>query len=136
MLQSEIRFIGAGFFIVSGSRGWESTPAVNLGRTNINRWTSGPHFTHRKQMMESKKSWPEFRDIITDFAGRFAPLPTSTISSIPTKWSASHGGTRHGESFSTGTPTSSSASATLSDDPSATPRNPVRQNAEQIRAFA
>jgi hypothetical protein len=24
-------------------------------------------------MMESKKSWPEFRDIITDFSGRPAP---------------------------------------------------------------
>jgi hypothetical protein len=35
--------------------------------------------------MESKKSWPEFRDIITDFAGRFSPFPISTISSIPTK---------------------------------------------------
>jgi hypothetical protein len=36
-------------------------------------------------MMESKKTWPEFRDIITALSGRFAPHPISTISSIPTK---------------------------------------------------
>ena len=44
--------------------------------------------------------------------------------------------TRHGEKFSPGPPTSSSASAILSDDSTATPRNPVRQNAGPIRAFA
>jgi hypothetical protein len=35
-----------------------------------------------------------------------------------------------------GTPTSSSASATLSDDSTATPPNPMRQNAGPIRALA
>jgi hypothetical protein len=52
---------------------------------------------------------------------------------------ASHGDnktTRHGENFSAGTPTPSSASATLSNDSTATPRNPVRQNAGPIRALA
>jgi hypothetical protein len=44
--------------------------------------------------------------------------------------------TRHGEKFSTGTQTSSSASAPHSDESSATPPNPVRQNAERILAFA
>jgi hypothetical protein len=43
---------------------------------------------------------------------------------------------RREEKFSAGTPTSSSASATFCDDSTATPPNPVRQNAEQIRAFA
>ena len=43
---------------------------------------------------------------------------------------------RHGEKFSPGPPTSSSASAILSDDSTATPPNPVRQNAEQILALA
>jgi hypothetical protein len=42
----------------------------------------------------------------------------------------------HGEKFSGGTPTSSSASATLRDDTAATPRNPMRQNAGPIRALA
>jgi len=43
---------------------------------------------------------------------------------------------RHGEKFSPGTPTPSPASATLRNDPSATPRNEVRQNAGQILALA
>ena len=43
---------------------------------------------------------------------------------------------RRGENFSPRTLTPSSASATLCDDTAATPRNPVRQNTEQIRAFA
>jgi len=43
---------------------------------------------------------------------------------------------RHREKFSAGTPTSSSASATFCDDSTATPRNPVRQNAGQILALA
>ncbi len=38
--------------------------------------------------------------------------------------------------FSAGAPTSSSASATLSDDTAARPRKPVRQNAGRILAFA
>ena len=38
--------------------------------------------------------------------------------------------------FPAGAPTSSSASVTLSDDTAARPRNPVRQNAGQILAFA
>jgi hypothetical protein len=42
---------------------------------------------------------------------------------------------RHRENFSTGTPTSSSASAPHSDDTAATPRNPVRQNARPILGF-
>ena len=43
---------------------------------------------------------------------------------------------RRGEKFSPGTPTPSSASATHSDDSTATPPNPVRQNAGQILALA
>jgi hypothetical protein len=43
---------------------------------------------------------------------------------------------RHGENFSAGTPTSSSASAPRSDDSVATPPNPVRQNARPILALA
>ena len=43
---------------------------------------------------------------------------------------------RHGEKFSVGTPTPSSASATLSDDTAANPPNPARQNAEPILALA
>jgi hypothetical protein len=43
---------------------------------------------------------------------------------------------RHGENFSPGTPTSSSASATHSDDTAATLRNPARQNARPILALA
>jgi hypothetical protein len=42
---------------------------------------------------------------------------------------------RHGESFSTGTPTSSSASAPHSDDTAATLPNPVHQNAGPILAI-
>jgi hypothetical protein len=41
----------------------------------------------------------------------------------------------HGEKFSAGTPSSSSASAPHSDDTAETPRNPVRQNARPILAF-
>jgi hypothetical protein len=41
-----------------------------------------------------------------------------------------------GEKFSLGTPTSSSASATLSDDSTQTPQNPMRQNAGPILALA
>jgi hypothetical protein len=43
---------------------------------------------------------------------------------------------RHREKFSSGTPTSSSASATFCDDSTATPPNPMRQNAGPIHAFA
>jgi hypothetical protein len=43
---------------------------------------------------------------------------------------------RHGENFSAGTPTSSSASAPQSYDAAATPPNPVRQNARPILALA
>ena len=43
---------------------------------------------------------------------------------------------RHGEKFSAGTPTSSSAPAILSDDSTATQRNPVCQNARPILALA
>ena len=43
---------------------------------------------------------------------------------------------RHGEKFSAGTPTSSSASAPHSDDTAATPPNPMRQNAGPILALA
>ena len=42
---------------------------------------------------------------------------------------------RHGEKFSTGTPTSSSASATHSNDTVATLPNPMRQNARPILGF-
>jgi len=49
---------------------------------------------------------------------------------------ASHGDTKHGEKFSSGTPTSSSASAPHSDDTAETPRKPVRQNAGPILALA
>ncbi len=42
----------------------------------------------------------------------------------------------HGEKFSLGTPTSSSASATLSDDSTETPQNLMRQNAVPILALA
>jgi hypothetical protein len=43
---------------------------------------------------------------------------------------------RHGEKLSTGTPTSSSASAPHSDDTTETPRNPILQSAEPIFALA
>jgi hypothetical protein len=43
---------------------------------------------------------------------------------------------RHGEKFSTGTPTSSSASAPRSYDSAATPPNPVRQNGVAFFALA
>lgn len=43
---------------------------------------------------------------------------------------------RHEEKFSAGTLTPSSVSATLSDDSTATPPKPVRQNAGPIRALA
>ena len=43
---------------------------------------------------------------------------------------------RHGENFSTGTPTSSSASALHSDDAAVNPPNPVRQNARPVLALA
>jgi len=43
---------------------------------------------------------------------------------------------RHGEKFLLGTPTSSSASANLSDDSAARPLNPVRQNTVSILALA
>ena len=43
--------------------------------------------------------------------------------------------TRHGENFSPGTLTPSSASATHSDETSATPANPMRQNAGRILAI-
>jgi hypothetical protein len=42
---------------------------------------------------------------------------------------------RHGENFSTGTPLSSSASATLSDAPSATTPNPMRKKAAPFLAL-
>jgi len=42
---------------------------------------------------------------------------------------------RHGENFSPGTPTSSSASATHSDDTAESPPKQVRQNAMQIFVF-
>jgi hypothetical protein len=49
-LHSEIRFIGAGLFIVSGSRVWENTPAANLGRTDISRGNPDriPHTASRR----------------------------------------------------------------------------------------
>ena len=43
---------------------------------------------------------------------------------------------RHGENFSAGTPTSSSASALHSDETTATPPNPIRQNTVPILALA
>ena len=43
---------------------------------------------------------------------------------------------RHGEKFSAGTPTFSSASAPRSYDTAATTPNPVRQNARSILALA
>jgi hypothetical protein len=42
----------------------------------------------------------------------------------------------HGEKFSLGTPTSSSASATLCEDSKETPQNPIPQNTVPILAFA
>jgi hypothetical protein len=42
---------------------------------------------------------------------------------------------RHGEKILLGTPTSSSASANLSDDSAARPLNPVRQNTVPIHAL-
>ena len=48
---------------------------------------------------------------------------------------ASHGDTKHGEKFSTGTPTSSSASAPHSNDTAATPPNPAHQNVGPILAI-
>jgi hypothetical protein len=59
---------------------------------------------------------------------------TSEVAHLGESLSRRH--TRHGEKFSLGTPTSSSASAILNDNSTAKPRNQMRQNAEQIRAFA
>jgi hypothetical protein len=42
----------------------------------------------------------------------------------------------HGEKFSLGTPTSSSASATLREDSKETPQNPIPQNTVPILALA
>jgi hypothetical protein len=42
----------------------------------------------------------------------------------------------HGEKFSLGTPTSSSASATLCEDSKETPQNPIPQNTVPILALA